>query len=162
MHHADKECRVCFGGCYKTPSMCEKINTEWCNRVNAQLLHPAGYECSADFWIVGTGDGEEQHMRMTIRKKGTVQLAAPVQAQPLAQQEQIMMQVVIPQGAVAGTQLMVQTPSGQQVQVSVPQGAVAGSTLQLAVQAETAPVAQNGPISQSVIVPTTAQPSITA
>ena len=71
-------------------SLPDHINSsEWCARVNQELLFPAGYECHVEHWVTRPERGEgsvDQHLQMQIRKRQ--QGAAgeqPVQAQPQAQ-----------------------------------------------------------------------------
>jgi hypothetical protein len=91
MQQAPTQYTCCFGGCpVVDASLPDHINSsEWCARVNQELLFPAGYECRMEYWVIWpekAGGSEDQHLQLQIRKRQ--QGAAgeqPVQAQPQAQ-----------------------------------------------------------------------------
>ena len=62
---APKQCGCCTSLSKQAPL----INSKWCNAVNKELLHPAGYTVEAQTWITRGGKGEPiEHMCLEIRK----------------------------------------------------------------------------------------------
>lgn len=57
--------KCCFCTCISGGT--KKLLDPWCSKVNAELLHPAGFQCEAFHWVTKGDKGQdEHHMAVTI------------------------------------------------------------------------------------------------
>jgi hypothetical protein len=132
-------------GCMDPEKMGPVLNGAWCAKVNAELLHRAGYACHAEVWVTYNNKGEKHaHMQMQITRH----------------QEHV--SVHVPPGTAPGALLQVQAPGGALLQVAVPQGVAPGGSFIIALPPAAQPAMAAQPAAHAPPaggIPVSAQPA---
>ena len=69
LDNAPKRCTMCCGGLPNVTTQAPTLNRSWCPKINEKLLHPAGYQCRAHYWVTYGGKGERyEHMVIVVDK----------------------------------------------------------------------------------------------
>lgn len=72
MDAAEKVCKCLFGGCSSPVNQVQVLNAKFCPAINDQLLHNAGYDCYAKYWVTTSTSSKGQtssssHMAIVIQ-----------------------------------------------------------------------------------------------
>lgn len=74
---------VCWGSAVRLPALATALDERWCPEINAQLLNPAGYSCSAFLWRRGNDPNLEVVLIVIEKSSGPAAISAPTPSAPM-------------------------------------------------------------------------------